>query len=245
MIRNVIGAEIEPRALPCPCGQKFEELRLENPVLVMAFFWPRIGKQDPDLGKGNAGWEALDEFAGFSPDKMAMGKPGAVCLSPGALDAFVDHINAKAGFVRVLRRIPGQEVPVAAADLQHDGRGRREKQRQLGAQRGAALSDVLDEFRFEAHAAFYVRKNAKRQVPNDATSRSWGNPLSARAQSPSEMRGLPHAFRLRGRRRVMAKPEPARFSAHTCPPWSWAICLTMLSPRPVPPVSRERPFSTR
>jgi hypothetical protein len=241
MVRNVIGAKIEPRALPCPCGQKFEELRLEDPVLVMTFFGPRIGKQNPDLGKGDAGRKRLDEFAGFGADKMAMNKPGAVCLSPGALDALVDHINAKAGFMGVLHRISRQEVAMTAADFQHDGCGRREKQRQLGAQRGAALSDVLDEFRFEAHVALYVRKSGKRQVPNHAPSNTW----ESRGSSSRETWGSRHAFRFRGSHRLIAKPEPARFSARTCPPWSWAICFTMLSPSPVPPVSRERPFSTR
>ena len=40
-------------------------------------------------------------------------------------------------------------------------------------------------------------------------------------------------------------PQPTALSAQTFPPWLCTMCLTMASPRPVPPLSRERALSTR
>ena len=40
-------------------------------------------------------------------------------------------------------------------------------------------------------------------------------------------------------------PWPGVLSTVTRPPWAWAMCLTMASPRPVPPILRLRPASTR
>ena len=44
---------------------------------------------------------------------------------------------------------------------------------------------------------------------------------------------------------VNAAPPPGRFSARTVPPCSSTRCLTIASPRPVPPGSRARDLSTR
>ena len=48
-----------------------------------------------------------------------------------------------------------------------------------------------------------------------------------------------------GNRRVNVEPTPGSLQSVTSPPWLAATCLTMLSPRPVPPVARERAGSTR
>ena len=40
-------------------------------------------------------------------------------------------------------------------------------------------------------------------------------------------------------------PAPSWLSTHTRPPCSCAMCFTIDRPSPVPPVSRERPLSTR
>ncbi len=40
-------------------------------------------------------------------------------------------------------------------------------------------------------------------------------------------------------------PFPSSLSKAAWAPWSWAMCLTMARPNPVPPVSRERLLSTR
>ena len=49
----------------------------------------------------------------------------------------------------------------------------------------------------------------------------------------------------RGRTRVKVEPRPGVDHNSTVPPWSAATCLTIDSPRPVPPVARERALSTR
>src|SRR5699024_5153083 len=52
-----------------------------------------------------------------------------------------------------------------------------------------------------------------------------------------------HALALssaRGIRNVKVDPSPALDHTVTFPPWLAATCLTILNPRPVPPVLRER-----
>src|SRR5262249_35047169 len=49
----------------------------------------------------------------------------------------------------------------------------------------------------------------------------------------------------RGRRTVNVLPSPTRLDAPTLPRSAWARCLTIDSPNPVPPTSRERALSTR
>ena len=49
----------------------------------------------------------------------------------------------------------------------------------------------------------------------------------------------------RGRLRVNVEPSPSRDSTWTLPRWFAATCRTIASPRPVPPVERLRPASTR
>ena len=51
VIRREIGAEIEPRALPCPRGHGGEEIGLHNAMLMVAEFGPRVGKKDEKPGK--------------------------------------------------------------------------------------------------------------------------------------------------------------------------------------------------
>jgi len=50
----VIGTKIEARALPCPLRHHLQKLRLQEPVLVMAAFGPRIGKKNEK--RGNRGF---------------------------------------------------------------------------------------------------------------------------------------------------------------------------------------------
>ena len=58
--------------------------------------------------------------------------------------------------------------------------------------------------------------------------------------------GLRHVVILGiGRTRVKVEPSPSRDSTSTVPWWFAATCRTIESPRPVPPVSRLRPRSTR
>lgn len=48
-----------------------------------------------------------------------------------------------------------------------------------------------------------------------------------------------------GKRQRMVVPTPTSLSAVTVPPWASIRCLTMASPSPVPPASRDRAGSTR
>jgi len=260
MVLAVIRAEIESRTLPCPAGEKFEEFRLEDAVLVVALFGPRIRKQDPDFRKRDAWRKGFDKLPGFGADEVAMGEFGTVGLPASAVDTLIDHVHAEAEFLRKFDGVTCQKVTMTTADFQNDGGLGWQQGGQFRAQRSAALGDVFDEFRFETHSP--PIGGEKGQTPS-AKSQTEGDKGDPTAESIPDAAGfffgslclesgplafvisLAQTFRRRGRRTKMVSPAPSRFSAHTSPPWSWATCFTMLSPSPVPPVSRERPFSTR
>lgn len=153
-IFHVIGPETKTRALPCPPGNGFKKTGLQQAVLVVAFFRPRIWKQNPDLGKGDGVGQGIDQFAGFGLDKVAVGELGAFGFAPGTPNPVADQVHADAEGLGMFRGVAREKVPVTRADFQDDdGRGGDDRG-QLGAQRGPALGDMLDEFRFESHASF-------------------------------------------------------------------------------------------
>lgn len=51
--------------------------------------------------------------------------------------------------------------------------------------------------------------------------------------------------RLGGKTIVKVLPEPYRLLMRSSAPWRMATCLVIASPRPVPPVARDRPRSAR
>jgi hypothetical protein len=150
---------------------------------------------------------------------MAVGEPAALGFAEGAGDPLAAEVDAHTDPGREFRRVTLEEMAVAAPDLPDEGfRGR--VQGEFGPQGAAPLGDELDKGRFEIHGPYW---------------REAGTGCNPEAQ----------ACGVRGRRSTMVRPCPAGLSAQTRPPCSCTMCFTMLKPRPVPPVSRERPFSTR
>ena len=216
----VVRPEVQPGALPCPAGDRLEKFRLEHAVLMMALFGPRIREQHPDFPKGDWGWQGVEKFQGFGPDEVAVGEPAALGLAEGPGDPLAAQVDAHADPRGKFRRVALEEVAVTAADFPNNGVRRGEHRGEFGPQGGAPLGDELDKGRFEIHGPYWREAGAR---------------CNPEAQ----------AFGARGRRTKMVRPCPAGLSAQTRPPCSCTICFTMLKPRPVPPVSRERPFSTR
>jgi len=89
----MVGPEIEAGTLPHPPGRGRKEGGLEQAVLVMPFFWPRIGKKDPELGEGDASRQCIDQFPGFCLDKMTVGELGAFGLAPGTPDSVANQVH--------------------------------------------------------------------------------------------------------------------------------------------------------
>lgn len=70
-------------------------------------------------------------------------------------------------------------------------------------------------------------------------------PLPTRTP-PRALKGHPPSFAASiGKMTVNVLPSPTALSTVTRPPCSCAMCLTMASPRPVPPFARLRPLSMR
>lgn len=150
-ILAMIRPEIQAGTLPCPVGNGFKKAGLQQAVFVVTFFWPRIGKQDPDLGQGDEVWQRIDQLPGFSLEEMAVGEPGSRGLSFGSLNALADQVHPEA---KGLSKFPGvarEKMAVPGADLQSNGGRGGNDRGQLGPQRGPALGDMLDEFRFGSH----------------------------------------------------------------------------------------------
>src|SRR5690349_49896 len=56
---------------------------------------------------------------------------------------------------------------------------------------------------------------------------------------------LRHSLQATGSLSLKVLPLPGALSTSMLPPWTWATCLTIERPRPVPPISRDRERSTR
>ncbi len=216
----VVRPEIKSGALPRPTGDGLEKPGLKHPVFLVALLGPRIRKEHPNLREGDAGRERMQKLPGLPPDEMAIGQVRAARFAQAATDALAAHIHPEAVLLGKLRGVAREKVPVPAADLPDDGPRPGQQGGQPGAQRGTTLGDLLDKFRIESHPPNWRERSAR---------------CNPEAQ----------AFWVRGSRNRMTSPCPSVLSAQTRPPWSCTMCLTMLRPSPVPPVSRERPFSTR
>ena len=129
----MVGPEIEAGTLPHPPGRGRKEGGLEQAVLVMPFFWPRIGKKDPELGEGDASRQSVDQFPGFCLDKMTVGELGAFGLAPGAPDPVANQVHPQALALGILGGVAGQEMAMTGPDFQREHGRRRDKLRQLGA----------------------------------------------------------------------------------------------------------------
>jgi len=243
----MIRAEIKPRPLPRPPGDRLEKLRPQHPVLVVAFLGPRIGEENPKLLDSDPGGKGVQKFPGFRPDEMAIGQAGPVRFAQAAADALAAYIHAEAVLKGKLRGIAGEEMAMPTPDFPDNGPRPGQQGRQPGAQGGAPSGDLLDEFGFESHAPNW-REPAHGATPKRDSGRtdSFHGPGAARNPSAVALaKAEAQDFCVRGSRSRMASPCPSVLSAQTRPPWSCTMCLTMLRPSPVPPVSRERPFSTR
>ena len=71
------------------------------------------------------------------------------------------------------------------------------------------------------------------------------NPIPILKNKPAGRCRSAGQFTYFGNRTRMVVPSPRRLSTWILALWSRAACLTMLSPRPVPPTSLERLLSTR
>lgn len=69
----MVGAEVKRRALPCPGSQRLKKIRLQNPVLMVAFFRPRVGKEHPDLLQGYARWQRIEKLPRLGLHEMTVG----------------------------------------------------------------------------------------------------------------------------------------------------------------------------
>ena len=148
----VVGAEIQPGALPRPAGDGFKKFRLQHPVLMVALLGPGIGEEHPDFRERDAGREGGQKLPGLRADEMAVGQPGTVRFALCAGDALAADIHPDAVPAGKFGGVARQEVAVAAANLPGDGGGPGQQGGESGTHGGAPGGDLLDKFGFESHA---------------------------------------------------------------------------------------------
>ena len=129
----------------------FKEIGLEQPVLMMPLFRPRIGKKHPNLLKNDSRWEGVDELQCFSPDKMTVGQAASFGFAQGSFYPVTAQIDADARLGGKFSRITCEKMPVSAADFQNDGSRLRQDCTQFRPKIGAALGDKFNESRSEIH----------------------------------------------------------------------------------------------
>jgi hypothetical protein len=94
----MIRAEIESPALLYSARDGIEERGLEDSVLVMTLFRPRIGKKDPNFAKSGVFGQRVEEFSGIGVDEVTVLQlpAGGLFTAPG--DALGINIDAYAAF---------------------------------------------------------------------------------------------------------------------------------------------------
>lgn len=153
-ILTVIRPKIHPGALPHPTGQGGEERRLHQAVLVVAFFRPRVRKQDPEFGEGDSGRQRVDRFPRFGLHEMTVAELGTLRLALRAADPVADQVDSEIQALRKLRGVAGQEMPVTRTDFEDDGRIRGNERGQRGTQPGLALLNSGEKLGFGSHGSF-------------------------------------------------------------------------------------------
>lgn len=140
VVRLVIGAEEEVAPLPCPRGKFIQEPGLEQTILVVALFRPRIRKQHVDVEQPDTSGNFLEEITRLTAEKMQVGQSGAVALAQRLRDPLQPQVNAHTEPVGMRSGVGVEEMSVAAADFQDElGIG----PRQDGGQRGAQCDQTF------------------------------------------------------------------------------------------------------
>lgn len=150
----MIGPEIEPGPLPHPAGDGVEKVRLQQPVLLMALFRPRIREKHPDFLKGNPRRKRVEEFQGVGAYKVTIGKIAALGFPEGPGNPIARQVDADTEAVRKFRGVTLEKMAMTAAYFPDDRTRLRQEGGELGPQCSAPLGDELDKFRFEIHAPY-------------------------------------------------------------------------------------------
>ena len=144
----VIGAKKKAAPLPCPRSQLTKKLRLEEPVLVMAFLRPGVGEEHINIKQPDADGQFMEKITRLATEELQITQACAIPLVQRLHDPLETQVDPHAELVGVRGGIGNKEVAVAAADLKHETRPRcRQYRRDLGAQGGETTGmDGLEHF---------------------------------------------------------------------------------------------------
>ncbi len=92
----MVRAKMEPRPLPFPLGGGGQEGWLEDPILVMAAFWPGIREEQIDCGESRRSRQCLEKIERVGVDEMEVSQLGSVTLAISAYDSVEADIHTDA-----------------------------------------------------------------------------------------------------------------------------------------------------
>lgn len=142
-VGGVVGAEKEARAGRQLVGEAVEEGRGEEAVFPMAAFGPGVGEEGEDLVGGEFRRQVVEEGEGVGLEPMDVFQSGAGGFAGGAGEAVGEEVNAEAEAFGAGLGEGGEEVAVAAAEFEGDGRAGRSGgggARQVAAEGEGALA---------------------------------------------------------------------------------------------------------
>ena len=117
-IFRVVGPEMQARSRVRTGGKSIEHGRLDEAVFVVAFFRPRVRKEENDFRKAATFGQGEEKFRGFSLEKGEVFQRGKFAFAIGSFDAFGNEIESDAKFLRERLGVGGEKVPVPAADFE-------------------------------------------------------------------------------------------------------------------------------
>jgi hypothetical protein len=95
-IRPVVRTKEKAAPLPCPGGKPGQKIRVEQAVLMVALFGPRVWEQHVNVRKRHAGGQFMEKVAGLTTEEMQIREAGAITFAEGLVSALQPEIDPNA-----------------------------------------------------------------------------------------------------------------------------------------------------
>lgn len=95
-VRSVIGAKVQPRFGDRVAGGCGEEVVAQNPMFVMTYLRPGVGKEDEEPREAGADWQDFEKESGVGLKEGKVVESGAIPFAQGAIDTLSHEIDADA-----------------------------------------------------------------------------------------------------------------------------------------------------
>jgi hypothetical protein len=156
-VRAKVGAEIQAAILDGLRRRNVQELGLYDPVFVMPYFWPRVGKQHEKLRRSYIERQRLKKQLGVGMDEVELAQLGTLSLSGSATDAVAHDVYPDADVGGMRLGVRSEKMTMAAPDFPSEALLVTEYLQQLLLERAQALCDSCTMFDDASGVDFQVR----------------------------------------------------------------------------------------